>query len=293
MRVEQGKPTLYEAGKLWRDLDNLPMLTDSMSMTVMAHVAAGEYEQAIALSDEAFQLSESSNNLWGQSFSHMTIGVAYWELGQPDQALKMANESLRLGQQAGFIASQVMAGGYQASFYGDLGDLERGIALAQEAVTVAETQFPHFRCHPLGVLAQLQLRAGNLDEAAALVEQGQTDPYRTAHPTWNMWIYLAEAELALKQGEYEQTLAVTEQWLPQLRQNNLRFYTPAMLQLQSQAQVALGQPDAARDSLLEGAYHRRGHRLAGGLVADPRQPQSPDPRPHRGRGPAPSSSGDC
>ncbi|MCB0192292.1 MAG: protein kinase [Anaerolineae bacterium] len=251
MDVEQAIPTLYEAGKLWRELDSLPMLTDNLSMTAMAHVAAGDYKQAVALSNEAFQLSESSNNLWGQSYSLMMVCLAYWEFGQPGKALTTANESVRLGELAGFMAAQVLAGGHRAAMVGHLGAIEQGLDMAQQAVTIAETHFPHFRCHPLGILTQLYLMAGHLDEAEAVIARGKDDPYRDAHPTWNMRINIAEAELALKQENYEQSLAIADQWLPKLRQYNLRAYTPAMLQVKSQAQLALGHVDAARVTLLE------------------------------------------
>ncbi|MCB9109301.1 MAG: hypothetical protein H6633_34430 [Anaerolineales bacterium] len=98
---------------------------------------------------------------------------------------------------------------------------------------------------------QLQLMAGNLNEAEAAVEQGKNDPYRDAHPTWNMQLNIAEAELALSQGNYEQAIAIADHWLPRLRQHNLRAYTPAMFQPKSQAQLVLGQVEAARESLLE------------------------------------------
>ncbi|MCB9104584.1 MAG: protein kinase [Anaerolineales bacterium] len=251
LHLEQAKQALGEAGSLWRELDNLPMLTDSMSMKSAAHIHAGEYDQAIALSDEAFQISESSNNLWGQSFSRMLICWAYWEIGQPDQALRLANESIRLGKLAGFIASQVLTGGYRAAIYGSLGAIESGLALAQEAVTAAETQFPHFRCHPLGVLAQLQLMAGNLAEAEAIVEQGKNDPYGQAHPAWNMRIHLAEIELAIKQGDYEQTIALVDDWLSKLRQKNFRTYQPTLLHLKGQALAAINQTEAAVQCWLE------------------------------------------
>ncbi len=248
--VNQAIPTLQEAGKVWRQLDNLPMLSDNISMIAMAHVAAGDYQDAIERSNEAFQLSESHNNLWGKSYSRMMVGLAYWELGNPDKALAMADESLHLGKQAGFMASQLLAGGFKASFLGTLGAIEQGIMVAEEAVQIAKAQFPHFCCHPLGVLIQLHLMAGNLSEAESLVEMAADDAYREAHPTWNMRINLAEAELALKQQDYAKAIAIANRWLPQLRQNNLKSFTPAMLQLKGEALLALGEIEAARENFL-------------------------------------------
>ena len=247
----QAKATLYEARKLWHTLDNLPMLTDSMSMACGVHVLAGEYEQAITLSDEAFQISEASNNLWGQSFSRMILCWAYWELGQAEQALRIADESVHLGKQAGFVASQVLAGGYRAAMYGHLGDLDRGVELAQQAVAVAETQFPHFRCHPLGVLAQLHLLQGGFSEAEVLIKRGQADPYGAAHPAWNMQIRLAEIQLALHKNNYEVALAIIDEWLPQLQKNSIRTYIPTFLHLKGQTLQAMDQIDEARTALLQ------------------------------------------
>ena len=70
---------------LWRELGNLPMLSDSL--TVSSHVCAGlgEYDQAVAFSEEAFQISQSINNLYGQSYSRDMVGYVHWERGQPDR----------------------------------------------------------------------------------------------------------------------------------------------------------------------------------------------------------------
>jgi tetratricopeptide (TPR) repeat protein len=181
----------------------------------------------------------------------MMVCLVYWEFGRPDQALSMANESVRLGELAGFMAAQVLAGGHRVVIYGNLGALEQGLQMARQAVTIAETHFPHFRCHPLGILAQLHLAAGNLTEAETLVEQGRKDPYVDAHPNWNMRIHFAEAELALTQGDYEQAITFTDHWLLRLREHKLRTHTPAMLHLKGQVQLAAGQADAARESWLE------------------------------------------
>jgi tetratricopeptide (TPR) repeat protein len=251
LNLEQAKRALDEAGNLWRELDNLPMLTDSMGMTCSVLIFAGEYKQAIALSNQAFQISESSNNLWGQSFSRLHVCWAYWSLGRPDQAMIMVNDSLRLGKLAGFVASQVLAGGNLAAIYGNLGAIEQGLDTARQAITIAETHFPHFRCHPLGILAQLHLLAGNLTEAEAVVEQGKKDPYGDAHPAWNMHIHLAEVELALMQGNYDRTITVADYWLSKLRPNKLWFYMPPLLHFKSQALLAMGQGKSAHKNLLE------------------------------------------
>ena len=251
MDVPNGIRILKESGSLWRQLDNLPMLADNLGMTAMALIAAGEYREAVAFAEEAFAISESHDNLWGLSYSQMMAGLAYWEFGELDTALKMASESVRYGKLANFTASQVLAGGLKAYILGNLGAVDQGLEAAYEAVGVAESQFPHFRCYPLGVLVELHLMAGNLVEAERLIEEARSDPYRQAHPTWTMRINIAEVELLLAKGDPQAAIAVADLWLPQLREHGLRLYTPTMLYLKSKALTAVGQPGAARESLLE------------------------------------------
>lgn len=84
-----------------------------------------------------------------------------------------------------------------------------------------------------------------------LIKQGQQDRYLEAHPAWNIRFHLAEIELALKQDDDERAMTLADQWLPQLRQYKFRAYLPTLLHLKSQAQLALDQVDAARESLRE------------------------------------------
>lgn len=249
--LEQAKTTLQEAVSLCRELDNLPILVNSVNMAYATHVFAGEYDQAIALSEEGLQISQATNNLWGHSFSQMIIGWAYWEQGQPDRAIVTAQESLRLSELSGFLAPQVLAASALAVVYASLGAIEQGFKTAHHALRVAETQFPHYRCFALGALTQLHLLNGSLAEAKAAIEQGKTDSYGAAHPAWNMWINIAEAELALQQNGYDEAISVANRWLPMLRQNGVQIYIPNMLHIRSQAQLALNQKEAAVESLLE------------------------------------------
>ena len=69
-------------------------------------------------------------------------------------------------------------------------------------------------------------------------------------------VALAEAELALKQGELEQVLAVTDALLTELRQYGMRLPIAYSLYLQGQALRGLNQDQAARDRLLEGGQHK-------------------------------------
>ena len=250
-RFERAKPALEEIMRLWRELGNLPMLADSLSLACGAYTLAGKYDQVVAFSDEAFRISQSTNNLWGQSYSRMTIGRVYQGWGQPDRAITMAEECLHMSQLSGFVVPQVTVRADLGAIYGGLGAIERGLENARMALTAAEAEFPVFKMYALGILAQLYLLAGNLAEAETVVDQGKKDPNKESLYTWFVPVIIAEAELTLKQGDYDQTLEVTDVWLTTLRRTGLRSYIPSLLYTQAQALLALGQDEAARERLLE------------------------------------------
>jgi len=159
--------------------------------------------------------------------------------------------SIRLGELASFLPPQANTRAELAALYGELGAIERGLDMARLALHVAEAQNPAQTGHALGVLARLQLLDGDVAAAQVTIEKAKDDPYRASWPVNFYCVALAEAELALKRGELEQALAVTDALLTELRQYGMRLLIAYSLYLQGQALRGLNQDQAARDRLLE------------------------------------------
>ncbi|MBE7556995.1 MAG: AAA family ATPase [Anaerolineales bacterium] len=249
--LDRARESLHEASVLWRELSNLPMLTDSLAGLAGLAVDTGDYDLALTYSEEAFQISQAIANLWGQSYSKLSVGYIYWDRGQPDQAITVMQECLRLGDLANYLTPQVGVRADMAAIYGGLGAIERGLETARQALTIAETQMPNFRPYVLSKLAQLYLQQDNLSEVEAVVEQGKIDPNRETLPYYFQPVILTEVELALKQGRYEHGLASVDDLLATLNQFGLRIFIPEALYLRGQTLVAMGQTEAARETLLE------------------------------------------
>jgi tetratricopeptide (TPR) repeat protein len=250
-RFDQARRSLHEAEKLWREIGNLPMLANSLSTACQISVSAGTFDEALTYSEEAYHISKSIDNLWGQSFSRMVIGNVYWERGLPEQAIAMMKNSICLGKKAGFVVPQIITRSDLALMYGDLGMLTQGLEIAQLALSIAKKKFPIFCIIPLGALARLHLRNGNFAKAEEAINAGKNDPSLETFPIEFIPIYLAEAELALAQDNYQYVLDLTSNMLTDMRQCDMRYYIPHVLYLQSQALIALEQPGTARASLLE------------------------------------------
>ena len=244
-RYEQSRATLREANTLWRELGNQPMLADNLATLCYVHVFTGDYDAALAFSDEAYQISDAIANGWGRSFSRWQVGRVFWDRGQPGRAIEAMEASVRMAEEAGFVVALVYTRADLALVYAELGDTHRAIGLARTALTLAEETRHQLLPYALAQTAQLYLMIGEPHEAAKLLERWRADP----HP-WHMVqpnvIPLSECELALACGEHEVALQRLDTRLADLHRYGMRAYVPETCLLLATAYQARG--DAARAS---------------------------------------------
>jgi len=250
-RLDQAKTALEEAGKLWEMQGNKPMLADSLSGSSIAHTYAGDFGQAIALSEQAWRVSQEIGNLWGQSYSQWTLGDVYREQGEYSRAIAVSETCIQLAEQAGFLAAQTYTRMRLARIYADLGALDHALALARAALALARAHLSSHVSHGLGILASMEIACGNLAEAQRSIEEAQNDPYRESWAVFHLPVLAAGVQLALARGEHQRALAAAEGLLRRLREYGMRSGLPEALYWQAKALMGLGQNDDARDRLLE------------------------------------------
>lgn len=251
-RIKQAQTALREAGSLWRELGNLPMLADSLSSSSIADFYAGDLHRALVLSQEAFEISTSISNTWGLSYSQWKLGLVFAELGEWSQAQHALLECTRLGWLAGFVSTQTYARADLAALYGDLGAVKRGLKTIQQAISAGDAH-GHLldRAPVLAVLAWLQLLDGNLEAAEEAIKAAQADPFPDTWRLYDITVHLADAEIALATGENERAAAVIERLLDDLRGFGVQVSIPYALHLLGRALVNLGQLEQARARWLE------------------------------------------
>lgn len=249
--LDRAREFWREASDLWRTLNNLPMLADSLCEATGLAVDSGDYSLALTLAGEAHQISQAIANLWGQSHSKIWVVYIYWDRGQVDQTIEEMKDCLRLAEMAGYLLPQLLTRADLGTVYGSLGAVEQGFEMIRLALTTAETHLPSFRAWVLGRLAQLHLRQNQLSQAEAVIEQGKQVPSQQLFPFFYQYLPLAEAELALKQGEPERALALIDALLAKFQPFMMRPLVSEALYLRGQGLMGLEQPEAARKTLLE------------------------------------------
>ncbi|MGD9030851.1 MAG: tetratricopeptide repeat protein, partial [Anaerolineae bacterium] len=249
-RIPQAIEALEEVSGLYEALGDQEMFADSLSSASTAHVFAGEYDRAIALSERALAITESFGIVWGQSVSQWKVGLVFWERGEVSRAIAVMEASIRLAERVGFVLPQTDTRADLAALYGDLGAVAHGIETARAALSAsAELAYPIDRASALAILAYLHALNGDADEAHARIKEAREDPHRDVWPFTFVRAGVAEGRLTLHQRDYERCAAVTDELIAFLPRHEMRIFLSEALWLRGEALLGLGREAAARDAL--------------------------------------------
>lgn len=243
---ERAQEYNLEARALWREFNNLPMLTDNLNYAVMIHLLHGDLDRAIDTSAQSVKLSREINNAWGEAFAQTWIGGAFIEKGEIEQALRVMDAAIALGDT--FPPTLILTRSDLARLYGDLGRIETGIELAQQAVAAAQNRFPAMRPESVGALAHLYVLQGDLSHARQVV--GNPLDELEANPSpFEISPAFAQVELLLAEGNYERATDGGARLVEHLKRSQVRQYEPVAQLLYARALGASGKFDQAAEVL--------------------------------------------
>ncbi len=237
---------LEEARSLWRELGNLPMLTENLASSSSLRRLAGENQESLALSQEAFATAEEIGNLWGQAYSLMNLYGVYLEQGEVGRAIATMEECIDLSERAGFVAPQATTRADLGVVYGILGNPDRGLELVRRALGVAEERQPVARPWVMGRMAELHLLAGELDRAEAAIAESEVDPLPEPLRSTNVVLLaLVRGQIALAKGDRRQATRIADDLEALLRRLGIRQFVADTLLLEGRSLTAEGRTDDA------------------------------------------------
>lgn len=263
-QVDKGMVAVAEARSIWRELQNLPMLTDNLSTTALVHHHAGEFDAALELANEANEISQRIGNRWGQAYSQGVRGYVFMERGDIDQALAALNEAIEFGHES-FIVVKVVAGSLVSTIYRFLGAFERSLEMSRTTVALGETQSTFWLAQALGSLARMQITLGEFDQAATTIARASRVLTPANRFTYSYLLNMAECELALARTNYTDAIDKADMAIEGLRQRRGYTTVPYMLCYKGTALVALDRIDEAQHVLTEAVQQSEtlGARLSG------------------------------
>ena len=252
--LKQGRLALAEARELWREFNNLPMLTDNLSRSALIYFLSGEFDRALAVSNEALRISQAINNLWGQGFSRFLVGPIYQEQGQLGKALAAMTDLVHLSEEANLLGPFVLSIQVDLAWlYGYLGQVDRGVEMLQAAlVTLRQEDMQRINFRPLimAVLARLYILQGKLDQAdAALAEASLAVTEEQPLSFAVVWVGLASGELALARQDYDRAITTLADFVERSRELGIQPFRAEAMHLLSQAYLTQNQRHEARQTL--------------------------------------------
>ena len=246
----EGQQAAAQVGRLWRELGNTAMLADSLATVSLYTSLRGDFAAALSQAEEAYRLSLSIGNLWGQSYSLSGMTWPHWYTGHPDQAIETSEACIRLGQQAGYLFAEVFDQARLGLMLGELGATERGFELLRQAKAAARYVGMAGLGTILSARLHLQLQSGQIHQAAETLEQLETS--MPAPPIWEVDAVLrARSELALARRDTAGALHQTHAQLARLHELGLQVFLPEACILRAQALALAGRSSEALECLRE------------------------------------------
>jgi len=239
---------IEEARGLWRSLDNQVMLADSLGSEAEARFNAGEFELSLERSQQALEITEKIENLWGQSYDRMLMSFVLLERGELGDGIQLAEQSIQLADKAGLIASGIGLRSELAWIYSYCGALEKGVGVVDQAMQVAEAKQPAWKAFPQAAKIRMYLLQGDLRSAEQAAGDTLLEPISIPYARYTIFLSLANVELTFAKGEYSRALSLAKDLLDEVFPLT-RVDVPDVLRWQAEALRGLGRIDEAHQVL--------------------------------------------
>ncbi|HSR48879.1 MAG TPA: hypothetical protein VLL77_12930 [Anaerolineales bacterium] len=257
-----------EARPIWRELDNLPMLADSLSSLALLRAYTADYDQVFELSAEAISVSDRIGNLWGQSYSRVAPSFAYFGRGELGPAILEMQRCIQLAEHAGFLYPQVALRSVLAIVYALAGDAKTSAALTDQV-----RQFEEEHPSPMMMGAGLASRAwlatwtGDLGTAEryALEADLGGDPRSLSLMEDPVPFIYAQVDYHLGRRDFMRAEVVAQALLSQADALGAHMVTPKLHMAVGQALFGQGRRSEARAELQTALEIAGGHGVTVGL----------------------------
>jgi len=204
---EKARAANLEARALWEKLGNLPMLIDNLNTHAEDLYFRGQFDQAVQVCLEAYEIGKSIHNIWGQTFSLMVLGFVYMELGEISKAIQVYEQLLSFDARQTFTIAQVTGRGQLADLYSEFGDLKTGSFYALAAFEQARDLELWLQAAALAGQARYELLNGNYTAAETMLEKAMQNYYPENFITFTpQYVEDARNDLLMHKGEFASAL---------------------------------------------------------------------------------------
>ncbi len=244
--IDKARKTVERAHQIWVKRENMPMMVDTLAGKVMVQFLAGQFQQAIETADQALELSEKIDNLWGKSYSQAYVGFVYVALGEISKAFEVMQQSIDLGIKAGFFVPGVVLPAKIALTRARLG-AKRGL---EPLVADGTPSNVKNIISPILRLVEAEIHIDNLelDQAKQALDEAQERSALITTIYLEFPVEVALARYAEVEGKYQEVVEITTTAIQKLSKLGVVSHLPLFYYLRAKANQALeNQNDALGD----------------------------------------------
>ncbi len=249
----RGVRSFEEACNIWRSLDDRPMLANNLSNSSIPYLAVGDLDSALAVSEEARQISLAIGNEWGIISSALIGSFVNWERGRAGPAIsRLAALRTETGDSPGLAVPLAFADGIISWIAGALGNPTWSARNYEEAVRRADQMPGVMRPWHLAILSLQGSEAGNAAAADYYVRQAASlitldGPFSPAH----FMALFARGRASFEAGRYSQAIDELQEMISSFTSFGVRFLVADALLFLGRSQLALAQRVRAQHSFKE------------------------------------------
>ncbi len=249
--IASARHAVEGARPMWRELDNRPMLADSLASASFIAYLEGDMDATVALADEARAIALAIGNKWGVAYSRRAICYLEFDRGEVAAAVTMMRDMVTTAREGGLTPAAVLIGADLAWARAQIGDLEGAVEDSRAAAAEAP-RMRRFRASVEAIRARVALRRGDLAEADAFLgEAERAAQLRDVAVLATVHVPFAQVAVALARGDAARAADLAREATERLRGMGVRAYLPEALLLEAAALRSVGRGAEARASLDE------------------------------------------
>jgi DNA-binding SARP family transcriptional activator/tetratricopeptide (TPR) repeat protein len=251
-QLAQARQELAEAQSIWRDLGNLQKLAEAYRLMLILHSLIGDHRSMLVDAPKLTELGTSIGSRLDEVEPLYWLASVQIRQGRFGQAWENIEQVRIYVEALGHIKEKHDHQYARTLFYLAVGAPDEAERWADELYAERETVPPNFITPYFVEVARTKIALGKLDEGRAIL-----DELLTALPYDAIWSYnivdiaLEYGRIHLALGQPENLFAGLEERVQPYREAGFGRLLADELWLRGRAALALGQYDAARESLLK------------------------------------------
>jgi tetratricopeptide (TPR) repeat protein len=238
-----------EARALWEELGNMPMLADNLTSYAEYQLLVGDFNQAFALTQRAYEIGKKINNAWGQSYALSLQTQIYWNQGEIARCLQSLEISEALKVELPF--AKMMNASIRMELYTEFGQYEKALQAVEDVRFATERAMNSFDGYYELTLAYVASARGDMEVTEKYIEIAKAKRlevnFNTFAPLYFGTVEYRRGMAAKRYAEVAQTLLDT---IVELEKTRVNMLIPLLRYWRATALISDGHIDDTRAELL-------------------------------------------